>query len=89
MHIIIIEYIEIVASISYETLFCYYEQGCFAAFQSCRANRIFEFPSCENRSNHVPTGKFPFAPLEKSRYFRRLNLHRWEKDGVGNGDIAW
>ena len=43
---------------------------CFdAAFQSPRANGAHDFPSCANRSIHVPTGNFPFAPLEKWRRF--------------------
>ena len=54
----------------------------YAAFQSPRANGAHDFPSCANRSNHVPTGNFPFAPLEKWRRFFCLSLHRWEKDGV-------
>ena len=53
-----------------------------AAFQSPRANGAHDFPSCANRSIHVPTGNFPFAPLEKWRRFFCLGLHRWEKDGV-------
>ena len=32
-----------------------YEKSHNAAFQSHCTNRIFEFPSCENRSNNVPT----------------------------------
>ena len=53
-----------------------------AAFQSPRANGAHDFPSCANRSIHVPTGNFPFAPLEKWRRFFCFSLHRWEKDGV-------
>ena len=54
----------------------------YAASQSRRAKRAHDFPSSANRSNHVPTGNFPFAPLEKWRRFFCLSLHRWEKDGV-------
>ena len=53
-----------------------------AAFQSPRANGAQDFPSCANRSIHVPTGNFPFAPLEKWRRFFCFSLHRWGKDGV-------
>ena len=41
----------------------------YAAFQSPRANGAHDFPSGANRSIHVPTGNFPFAPLEKWRRF--------------------
>ena len=54
----------------------------YAAFQSPRANGAHDFPSCANRSIHVPTGNFPFAPLEKWRRFFCFSLHCWEKDGV-------
>ena len=43
--------------------------GTDAAFQSPRANGAHDFPSGANRSIHVPTGNFPFAPLEKWRRF--------------------
>ena len=45
------------------------QEGCTAAFQSPRANGAHDFPSGANRSIHVPTGNFPFAPLEKWRRF--------------------
>ena len=55
-----------------------------AAFQSPRANGAHDFPRGANRSIHVPTGNFPFAPLEKWRRFFWFSLHRWEKDGVAS-----
>ena len=56
------------------SMFCQF----YAAFQSRRANRAHDFPSCANRSNHVPTLNFTFAHLEKWRRFFWLSLHCWE-----------
>ena len=50
-----------------------------ATLQSHRANCISEFPSCENRSNHVPTGyEFPISTTGEQRASSRQIEGTWQ-----------